>query len=456
VILGELATWRQTVQFVRKLVLSLVVTALILSYASFAFSAAYVSISSSGNGVFDLQGSGFNGVAGAKITIAYDTATLSNPRINQGGLMSGALMAVNTNSPGSIVLAMANTTGYTGSGSLATISFDLPGNSLGVIQSMTAELYSVAGIRIAAQSSVSNPFGTRTQDTTGQQSTASATTGDQQSTAQTAGQSASSTTSAGASAAGTSPNLVGGTVTMPGEGGTAKGEPKKGETAETGSAQKEAPAAAETGETGDKHVSDASPAVDADKKPESGPVTHLSVLERFRTFTGNKTGQALIAQFDNSDMKGVRQEPAVALSDGVTVVKIVISLPAGEKDAPNFAFRNAKYLSLKMAGENSWVVEVLPDKGSSSAAVKILSHGALTEVPLTIAPPLPAGIKIGTGGALTEADFTTFLKERGTDKTPRFDLNGDGKRDYIDDYIFTANYLVKRDSRKKATIKEQK
>jgi hypothetical protein len=62
---------------------------------------------------------------------------------------------------------------------------------------------------------------------------------------------------------------------------------------------------------------------------------------------------------------------------------------------------------------------------------------------LTVVPPLPANLKIGNGGKLTEADFNQFLKERGTDKAPRFDLNGDGKRDYVDDYIFTANYLVK-------------
>jgi hypothetical protein len=42
---------------------------------------------------------------------------------------------------------------------------------------------------------------------------------------------------------------------------------------------------------------------------------------------------------------------------------------------------------------------------------------------------------------MTEEDFNRYLKERETAKSPQFDLNIDGKRDYLDDYIFTANYL---------------
>lgn len=66
----------------------------------------------------------------------------------------------------------------------------------------------------------------------------------------------------------------------------------------------------------------------------------------------------------------------------------------------------------------------------------------MEEIPLTVAPAIPAESKIGKKGKLTEADFILFLKERGTEKAPRFDLNGDGKRDYLDDYIFTANFIA--------------
>jgi hypothetical protein len=435
-----------------KIVLLLVVTALILSYASFAFCAPYVSISSSGNGVFDLQGIDFVGVSGAMVTITYDTATLSNPEVAQGGLMAGSLMAANTSPPGNIVIALLNSsaTAISGSGSLATIRFDLPGSSLGVIQSVRLELINSAGNRLPAQQAViSNPIGSKTQDTSGDETK----TTSQNSTPQYP----ETTTTPAAGTGGGSSNVVGGTVNIPGEGEPSKPD-AKGSPAADGAEQqkKEASGTPETGEAADKASSGTSSTGEAGKKQDTKPVFYQSVLERFRTFTGPRTVQSLVALFDSSDMKGVRQEPPVALSDGVAVVTIYISQPPGEKEAPNFAFRNAKYRSLKMAGENSWAVEVLPETGGTSAAVKMLHQGVLTEVPLTIAPPLPADVKIGTGGALSEADFNVFLKERGTTKSPRFDLNGDGKRDYLDEYIFTANYLVKRDSRKKATVKEQK
>ena len=53
------------------------------------------------------------------------------------------------------------------------------------------------------------------------------------------------------------------------------------------------------------------------------------------------------------------------------------------------------------------------------------------------------GMELVRPRPVTEADFQLFLKERGTPSASRFDLNRDGRRDYLDDYIFTANYLVK-------------
>jgi hypothetical protein len=436
------------VHCLRKPLFLLVVTVLILLNASFAFSAGSVSISSGGNGVFDLQGSGFSGVAGAKITISYDTATLANARVVQGGLMSGGMMAVNTSPPGTIVLALVSTTAFNGSGSIATITFDLlPGESLGRIQSLAAELYGLTGGKTIASTSIYNPTGSRTQDATGKGTTTSDTQGSQQKTDATT----TSTTGSG----GTTVPVVGGSVNMPGEGGTAKGEPKGAEAAESATKQKELQGEKEAGEAGEKPQPEAAAAGDTAKKTESKSVSYPSVQERFRTYAGSRTVEALVALFDRNDMAGIRQEPPVALSDGATHVTVYINLPTAGKDAPNFAFTNAKYLSMKMAGENIWEVEMLPDTGAISAEVKVLLDGAITGIPLAVAPPLPAGVKIGSG-MVSEADFIQFLNERGTVKAPRFDLNGDGTRDYIDDYIFTANYLVKQDSRKKANIKEQK
>jgi hypothetical protein len=431
----------------KKLPMVVILTALLLCSSTMAFSAA-VSISSSGNGVFDLQGSGFVGVAGAKITISYDTGTLANPRVVQGGLMSGAMMAVNTNSPGTIVLALVSTVPFTGNGSIATISFDLPGSSLGSIQSLAADLYGTTGSKAVAQPLIYNPTGTRTQDTTGLGTKSPDTKGDQQKT--------DTTTSPTSSSGGTSTPVVGGTVSMPGDAESTKGEPKGKPATESASKQKEVQGGPEAGESGDNPAAGAVSAKETAKKTENRSIAYPAVLERFRTYSGTRTVQALVAVFDRNDMPGISQEPSVVLSDGTTHVAVYINLPEGGKDAPNFAFRGAKYLSLKMAGENSWVVELLPDKGTTSAAVKILLNGAITEIPLAVAPPLPREAKIGKGGKLTETDFMRFLKEKGSVKVPMFDLNGDGTRDYIDDYIFTANYIVAGERGKKEKVKEPK
>src|ERR1700687_2440528 len=128
-------------RILKKIPLLLVLTALLLCHATMASASAQVTISSlAENGLFDSQGAGFNGLAGAKVTITYDPTTLANPRITQGGLMSGALMAVNANFPGTVILALmtGDAKGFSGSGSIASIKFDVPGTSLGVIQSITA------------------------------------------------------------------------------------------------------------------------------------------------------------------------------------------------------------------------------------------------------------------------------------------------------------------------------
>src|SRR6266700_438429 len=92
-------------RFVTKLSFNLVVTCRFLCCAANAFASTAVTISSSGNGIFILQGTGIDSVAGAQITVVYDTTTLVTPRVTQGGLTSGALMVATTTPPGSIIMA---------------------------------------------------------------------------------------------------------------------------------------------------------------------------------------------------------------------------------------------------------------------------------------------------------------------------------------------------------------
>lgn len=450
----------------KKLAYIAVVACLVLGGATTVLAAAQVGISPGGMGVFILQGAGFDNVAGLTISIGYDTATLANPRVSQGVLASEALMAANTASPGIITLAMmqGGSKGITGTGVLATITFDLPGSSPGVIQSLKViDIINSRGAKIASlPPQIINPVAmeplpvpSRDEPTTPQGGDGSSPTNTSQPT---------QVSIPAIAGAGASPNLVGGELVMPGEGDTAKpvtAKPGGEDVAEAKAPQKETPVAPVTADneatpsSRDTGGSEATGKSETAKSASSG-ITQKSVLEQFRLYQGPKTPQALVAIFDQGAQQGFRQEPRVVLSDGTATVKIFITLTSPGKDAPSFALANANLESLKREGDKTWIVEALPAKGVYEATVRVLNGGSLTEIPLTVAPPLPKEPKTGTGGGLSEADFNRYLKEAGNAKAPLYDLNGDARRDYIDDYIFTANYIVASDRGKKVTAKEPK
>jgi hypothetical protein len=329
-------------------------------------------------------------------------------------------MASNANNAaGTITLALAQITGVSGTGPLASIVFELPGSSPGVILSVSPpELLNSKGANVPAQATYSNPTAFTQQNI---------------SEAQTA--------SGGGGGTSTTPVSMG-TVTLPQEGGApnekvAVSQPQPATPTEP--AQVPDKTAAAQPEKEDLRVENepAHPAEPDGKKIDQ----RTSVLEAFRSFHGEKSPKSLVDLFTKA-MEGTRQVPPVALSDGKTSVKVFVD--AGGKETPSFALKGAKLVFIKTAESATWIVEVLPDQGVYDAAVTIMQGKLVRQIPLTVAPPLPAEMKFGEGGKLSESDFNRFLKESGSAKDPRFDLNRDGKRDYIDDYIFTANYLVKK------------
>ncbi len=89
---------------------------------------------------------------------------------------------------------------------------------------------------------------------------------------------------------------------------------------------------------------------------------------------------------------------------------------------------------------NTWIIDVLPEKGTDEVTMALLQRGVLMVFPVAVAPQV--NIDLNKSGDVTEEDFRLFLKERGTPRSPAYDLNGDGVRDFRDDYLFTANYLA--------------
>ena len=114
-----------------------------------ASNGASVSVISTGNGVYVIQGNNMDGVAAISLTISYDSSTLSSPTVVQGGLISEALMVSNTTTPGTLRISAlaAYPKVISGSGQIATISFATVTGE-GSVSVASVEMFDVRGAPI--------------------------------------------------------------------------------------------------------------------------------------------------------------------------------------------------------------------------------------------------------------------------------------------------------------------
>lgn len=121
-----------------------------------AFAVSTLTISSIGNEIFLLQGIGIKDAAALEIIVSYDTATLANPRVVEGPLISGAMTAVNQKVPGIVHMVIIRLTPVKGNGVIATLTFDRTGSSPGRIISLSAKLANIKGGSLPALVKVYN------------------------------------------------------------------------------------------------------------------------------------------------------------------------------------------------------------------------------------------------------------------------------------------------------------
>jgi hypothetical protein len=162
-------------------------------------------------------------------------------------------------------------------------------------------------------------------------------------------------------------------------------------------------------------------------------------LDKFRLFAGEKSVDNLTGLFNGNGGATFSQSPAIAITDGKATVKVTITKVTGE-NAPTFTFNSARAVSVHSLGDGDWEVVAKPEKGAINASIVMIANGEAQEIPLTVAPKAETVL---SKSGLPQDDFQLFLNDRGTATAPKYDLNGDGKRDYLDDYIYTANYLAR-------------
>lgn len=381
-----------------------------------ALAVSTLSLSPAGDGVFALQGAGIEDASAFDITIAYDTSSLANPRVVEGPLIAGGMTAVNPNAPGVVRIVVIRVAPVRGSGLIATLAFTRIGSSPGRINAMNVRLANATGAPLQAQAHIVNPSG------------------------QNADASPSAQEQTPASGQVVTPIIVAPTgplVEQPVR--TAEEEPRSGETTSVSGqdvqepAQHDQPARPEAADSTAENTG-------SQPAPRRKVFMQKGVLDRFREFKGPRSVDAFIALFDEENMIGWRQSPSIAVTDGKAELTVGFIAPPGQVNPSDISVRGARLLSLSRDPDNTntWIARVLPNKGSSEAAFTV-SLGELTiTYPLTVAPGI--AVKGPKTGKLSKAVFEDYLKGK-AGVLQKLDLNGDGKRDYRDDYILTANYL---------------
>jgi hypothetical protein len=413
----------------------IVVLALLLAPAQTVFAASTLTVSSVGNGVFTLQGTGMDGIAAMDIVLQYDATTLTNPRVESGGLIAGAMTAVNPNTPGIVRIAIIRTIPMAGSGDILSLTFDRTGASVGAIISLNARVVDINGKSLQSSVQITN--------------TASTTVAGGDSSSRPApSQPPTPTTAPQTPKTNTPPVIITGSI-VPTDEATKPRQEENPDTPQEQTIPVQKPAQPKENREARAIVSE--PVDQTRNDPRT--YTEASVLERFREYKGARTPKAFMALFDREPMIGFRQEPRIGItSDSATVIVALVSMTTDTR-GPGLTLTGAKLVSLTKDAKNTntWIAKVQPGKGACVAGIGVPGRDILMEFPLTIAPRVD--VDIDKSGRVAEKDFALFLKGPRGKNIKKYDMNGDGVLDYRDDYIFTANYIVARAQSKHAVNK---
>lgn len=430
----------------------LFLAALVMFLAQMAVKAdaASISVVPGGGGVYYVKGFDFTDIGGVEIEIQYDTATLANPRITQGSLLASTMFIPNPKfSASTVKFAAMSLSAIKGSGDLAAITFDLKGAAPGVVTIARSKLTTTT----AATVTPGTPPATTTAGGTGAGTTppggtGTVATGTGATAAGATGTSTTSTVAAAATATGAAATAARTAVTAVSGGssiGTITLPPDQVEAAVAERKAESEPLVTDLrkdmtlplGGGGEKKGASESKKAAADKKEQQKFISYKNTLQLFKEFKGEKSAASLIPLFAEVAIPDFSQEPPIAFADGKTPLKITLKLRQSSSEAPKFMLQGANVKQLGGEGEDNvtWTIEALPKKDAVEATLTVIDGNSVIDFPLTVVPQINP--LLTKGKALSEADFAAYLA-----KPARFDLNKDGKFDAVDDYIYTANYIV--------------
>ena len=442
-----------------------------------AASSIVINPTTAGGDVYIVSAVGLVDAALIDFSFSYDTATLANPKVVPGQLAvtSNATMEAVTSTEGAVRVVFITDGVFKDRGQLATITFSRVGKLPGRVFDLNADVFSNNSEQVAAEPVIGTSKAAIDQPPADQ---AAADQAEKQAAQKAA---ADSKAAAGVSAASTSgsdmsnvfdeavrqsqqqqPGAYQDNITASGNSPlqqesrreeSKRDEPTRQE--RTGAVpQDAAPVAATT-------ASAVSAREDVVKSSTAkGSVDALALLkgaemplQRFRAFKGARTVAGLVPLLDASAARkaGVYQEPGIAVSEGKQIVTVTIELAASGM-VPNFSLRGANLKSIRPVTDKAWELDALPQKGKSAVQLSVLLGKDHVDIPLVVIPPMDAAVIRETQG-LAEAGVNALLaKVDPVSGKIVYDLNSDGRQDFLDDYILVAHYLLKNP----ATVKPVK
>lgn len=417
-----------------------------------AGAAATVTVTQTAEGIYSVAVANVANAAAIDFVINYDAGALSDPVVNDSQLIAeaGAFRELNTSNPGQLRVVYVSTKGFNKPGTLATVVFTRKGSVPARPPKLESEVFSAAGTRTAVQPIVSQPAGTAA-GTVSSADTAVTKTGNEiyQNAANMGNlpsrPSTTSTTTFDPVNSQYQPS-ANGLENQPRPDGRF---PEKFQEAPYDQGQPSSPAVAE--ET-------VAPVADkADNKvPDNSAAAVLqnmksveSVAERFRSYKGPRTLKGFAELFDDKQLMaaGFVQTPKIAVSDGKKMVSLKVPFPA-DSGVPSFSLKGANLKNIKSLSDRLLELDAVPQKGKLDVRISIVFKKELAEISLLVVPPVSTGLL-----ELSDTDLEkVLLKPDLNNKALPYDLNADGKQDYLDDYILVAHWLLKqqRDNKKPA------
>ncbi len=353
-----------------------------------------LTVTSPGDGTFCLAGANVDGVEAVELTVDYDTTYLANPQV---GLQGGTFTSISADSPGKISAGI-----FRENPDVVfemDLVFEKKGEYPGIINYVTATMKDTEGrsypVPVTIVSPPPRPVKSAGHETGGEKAVKASSPKD-------------------------TTNVTRRDV------GVLRGRP--GARTDSGT------------DTASAATRQAKPDQAAGQGPgeeELSPwFARKSVLQRFREFDGEKGLKECVSLFDSGNGDGIVQEPAIALSDGKSPVRISLRLDREGNYPPNFALSDARFVSLREESENHWVMTVVPGEGAWEVSLILKTGRRMIVFPLVVAPP----VKIP--GGINEKNFRLALRSYLSARAAGSDGENAPLPQYLHEYIFTANYLA--------------